>query len=150
MRDQYLIRRDVQDRIHQNPNAAPIVYPDDFGAILKAADVPAVARDVLARLGLPTLSEAAQAGLANLDKQALIDRDVKGNRDLIGFLDRRNYDASAESYAAWAVLWDGIHHWDNRQWDWNTVAAGVALVALFCPLVEEREAVVIGHGSTAH
>ena len=151
MRDQYLIRRDVLDRIHQNPNAVPIVYPDEFGAILQAAGVPAVARDMVAQLGLPTLSEAAQARLANLDKQGLVDNDVKANRDLMGFLDRRSYDdASAESYAAWAVLWEGIRQWDNRQWDWNTVATGVALVALFCPVVEQREAVVIGHGSTAH
>lgn len=151
MKDQYLVRRDVLDRIHQNPNAAPVVYPDQFGAILNETDVPATARDAAARLGLPALSQAALARLANLDKQGLLDNEVKANRDLFGFLDRRGYDnRSAESYAAWAVLWDGMAHWDNTKWDWKVLATGVALASLFCPLVEEREQIVIGRGSTGH
>lgn len=150
MQDQYLIRRDVLDRVHQNPNAVPVVYPDKFGAILQDADVAAIARDAVTRLGLPPLAEGIAARLAALNKQALID-EVKANRDLIGFLNKRGYDnTSAESRAAWEVLWDGMRAWDNRSWDWPEIAAGTALAELWCPLVEEREAVVIARGSTGH
>ena len=150
MNDLYLVRRDVLDRIHQNPNAVPVVYPDEFGAILKDADLVAIARDAVARLGLPALNESAQARLSGLDKARLID-DVKATRDLIGFLDRRGYDnASAESRAAWELLWDGMRDWDNGKWDWPQIAAGTALANLFCPRVEEPARVVIARGSTAH
>ena len=150
MNDLYLVRRDVLDRIHQNPNAVPVVYPDEFGAILKDADLVAIARDAVARLGLPALNESALARLSGLDKAKLID-DVMATRDLIGFLDRRGYDnASAESRAAWELLWDGMRDWDNGKWDWPQIAAGTALANLFCPRVEEPARVVIARGSTAH
>ena len=150
MNDLYLVRRDVLDRIHQNPNAVPVVYPDEFGAILKDADLGATAARAVARLGLPALRESALARLSSLDKAGLVD-DVKATRDLIGFLDRRGYDnAGAESRAAWELLWDGMRDWDNGKWDWPQIAAGTALADLFCPPVEEPERVVIARGSTAH
>jgi len=150
MNDLYLVRRDVLDRIHQNPNAVPVVYPDEFGAILKDADPVAMARDAVTHLGLPALSESALARLAGLDKARLVD-DVKATRDLIGFLDRWGYDnASAESRAAWDLLWDGMRDWDNGKWNWPEIATGTALAALYCPPVEEPERVVIAHGSTGH
>lgn len=151
MKDQYLVRRDVLDRIHQNPNAVPVVDPDEFGATLLAADTAAVARDAAARAGLPPLSDGAVSRLANLDRQRLIDQDIKGNRDLFGFLDKRGYDdASPESYAAWAIAWDGMRHWDNLQWSWPTIAVGVALIDQFCPVIQEYEQVVLARGSTGH
>ncbi|HZS86096.1 MAG TPA: hypothetical protein VFE42_01225 [Chloroflexota bacterium] len=151
MKDQYLVRRDVLDRIHQNPNAVPIVYPDEFGAILNDTDVVATARDTVARLGLPALSDAALSRLGALDKKDLLEARIKGNRDLIGYLDKRDYDNdSAESLAAWSVLWDAMRNWDNRQWDWKVFAAGVALIDLFCPVVVEAEQVVLAQGSVAH
>jgi hypothetical protein len=150
MQELYLTRRDVLDRIHQNPNAVPVVYPDEFGAILKGADVAAVARDAVARLSLPALSDDVTGRLAQLDKEGLVAA-IKARRDLIGFLDQRGYDAgSNDCRAAWEVLWDGMRHWDNRQWDWAEIAAGTALADLACPLVEEREAVVLARGSTGH
>ena len=149
MRDIYLSRRDVLDRIHQNPNAAPVVYPDEFGAILARADLAAIAGEAIARLGLPPLSEGALARLAGLDKAALIDA-LKAKRDLIGFLDAHDYDDGAEARAAWGVLWDGMSRWDNRAWNWQQIAAATAMVDLFCPPVEQREAVVLARGSTAH
>jgi len=48
------------------------------------------------------------------------------------------------------VLWDGMRSWDNRNWDWQTLATGVALAGMFCPAVEEREAAVLARGSTTH
>lgn len=149
MRDIYLSRRDVLDRIHQNPNAAPVVYPDEFGAILMGADVTAIAGAAIARLGLASLPESALARLAALDKAALIDA-LKARRDLIGFLDAHDYDDGAEARAAWRVLWDGMSQWDNRAWNWPQIAAATAMVDLFCPPVEQHEAVVLAHGSTAH
>ncbi len=151
MKDLYLVRRDVLDRIHQNPNAVPVVYPDELGKVLQQADLSAVARESAARLGLAELSQSAQSGLAGLDKALFIAEHIKGHRDLIGFLDRRGYDnASGDSYAAWAILWDGMKNWDNRKWDWAEVATASVLVSLCCPEVEQREPVIVGHGSTAH
>ena len=151
MKDQYLVRRDVLDRIHQNPNAVPIVYPDEFGAILNDTDVVATARDTVARLGLSPLSDAALSRLGALDKKDLLEARIKGNRDLIGYLDKRDYDNdSAASLAVWSVLWDAMRSWDNRQWDWKVFAAGVALIDLFCPVVVESEQVVLAQGSVAH
>jgi hypothetical protein len=151
MKDQYLVRRDVLDRIHQNPNAVPIVYPDEFGAILNDTDVVATARDAVASLGLPAFGETTLSRLGALDKKDLLEAHIKGNRDLIGYLDKRDYDSdSAESGAAWAVLWEAIRNWDNRQWDWKVFAAGVALIDLCCPTVAEAERVVLAQGSVAH
>lgn len=149
MRDIYLSRRDALDRIHQNPNAVPVVHSDEFGAILMQADLAAIAGEAIERLGLPPLPAGALARLAALDKPALIDA-IKAQRDLIGFLDKRDYDDGAEARAAWQVLWDGMRQWDNRVWDWPQIATGVALVDLFCSPVEERAAVVLAHGSTTH
>jgi hypothetical protein len=150
MRELYLVRRDVLDRLYQNPNAVPIVDPDRFGAILHGADIPAIAGEVAARLDLPPLDAADQARLAGLDKPAVMAA-LKAKRDLIGFLSNESYaEDSAGSRAAWEVLWDGMRPWDNRAWDWPRIAAGTALAALFCPPVEEQQAVVIARGSTAH
>lgn len=150
MKDLYLVRRDVLDRIHQNPNAVPVVYPDTLGEILLQADVPAILAGAQERLGLPVLDAESQARLGALDKPALIAQ-IKSRRDLIGFLDHLGYDdAAAGARAAWEVLWDGMRAWDNRSWDWQTVAAGTALASLFCPTVQERETTVLARGSTSH
>ena len=146
----YRVRRDVLDRIHQNPNAVPVVNPDNFGDILGAADVVAIAHDAVRRLGLPALSENVLERLGALDEKGFIAHQIKGNRDLIGYLDNRGYDDSPGSLAAWTVLWDGMRDWDNRKWDWAEIATGAALASLCCPLVEEYEQIVLAHGSTAH
>jgi hypothetical protein len=149
VKELFLTRRDVLDRIHQNPNAVPVVYPDEFGTIIAAADLSVLARDAAGRLGL-TLDHEALARLSALDTGELVDA-IKATRDLIGFLDRRGYDAaSALSRATWEILWDGMRQWDNRQWDWAEIAAGTALAYLYAPAVEEQEAVVLARGSTAH
>lgn len=149
MRDLYLTRRDVLDRIHQNPNAVPVVYPDEFGAIVREANLSEVASGAAGRLGL-ALDHEALARLAALDTAELIDA-IKSTRDLIGFLDRRGYDAdSATSRATWEILWDGMRNWDNRQWDWAEIGAGTALAYLFGSVVEEQEATILARGSTAH
>lgn len=149
MKNLYLSRRDVLDRIHQNPNAVPVVYPDEFGRIVGGADLAAIATDAAGRLGL-ALDHEALARLAGLDKAALTDA-VKATRDLIGFLDRRGYDNdSPSSRAAWEILWDGMREWDNRAWDWAEIGAGTALAYLFCPTVEEQDAAILARGSTAH
>lgn len=149
MTDLYLRRRDVLDRVHQNPNAVPVVYPDEFGAILAGADLVALARDSAERLGL-SLDQDVVTRLSGVDKGQLVAA-IKARRDLIGFLDQRGYDDdSAGSHAAWEVLWDGMRDWNNRQWDWPRIGAGTALAQLYCPVVEEREAVVLGRGSTSH
>jgi hypothetical protein len=126
----------------------PVVYPDEFGTIVQATDLMTTARAATERLGI-TLPGDALARLGALDKVALLGA-IKARRDLIGFLDERSYDDGDGSRAAWQVLWDGMRQWDNRSWDWEQIAAGTALVSVCCPVVEEREAMVLARGSTGH